>query len=75
MRGIYAVVDDLESARRELLERGVEIAEVRHKSPTADWRGGWAPGLEPGRNDYASFADFRDPDGNQWVLQERGFRG
>lgn len=23
------------------------------------------------RPDYASFADFRHPDGNAWVLQER----
>jgi hypothetical protein len=26
------------------------------------------------RADYACFADFRDPDGNGWVLQERGHR-
>jgi hypothetical protein len=32
------------------------------------------PWLDPDRADYASFADFTDPDGNQWVLQERGFR-
>jgi catechol 2,3-dioxygenase-like lactoylglutathione lyase family enzyme len=24
--------------------------------------------------DYASLAEFRDPDGNGWVLQERGHR-
>jgi hypothetical protein len=23
---------------------------------------------------YASFADFRDPDGNAWVLQERNHK-
>jgi hypothetical protein len=28
----------------------------------------------PPRPRYASFADFTDPDGNRWVLQERGFR-
>ena len=28
----------------------------------------------PGRADYASFVDFRDPDGNAWVLQERSHR-
>jgi hypothetical protein len=31
-------------------------------------------GLDPARGDYASFADFSDPDGNRWVLQERGYR-
>lgn len=39
-----------------------------------DWRGAWQPGLDPSRTDYASFADFTDPDGNRWTLQERGFR-
>lgn len=29
------------------------------------------PVADPDRGDYASFADFRDPDGNAWVLQER----
>ena len=74
VRGIYAVVEDLQSARSELLERGIEVGDIRHKYPLADWRGDWAPGLDPSRTDYASFADFRDPDGNHWVLQERGFR-
>jgi hypothetical protein len=29
------------------------------------------PSLYPDRVDYASFADFRHPDGKAWVLQER----
>jgi catechol 2,3-dioxygenase-like lactoylglutathione lyase family enzyme len=74
IRGIQIVVEDLQAAREELLERGVEVGDVRHKSPRGDWRGGWEPGLDPDRADYASFADFTDPDGNRWVLQERGFR-
>jgi hypothetical protein len=37
-------------------------------------RRGRTPGIDPRRTDYASFADFTDPDGNQLVLQERGFR-
>jgi catechol 2,3-dioxygenase-like lactoylglutathione lyase family enzyme len=74
MRGIYAVVDDLQHVRGALLERGVDVSEIRHKASLADWRGDWAPGLDPDRTDYASFADFHDADGNQWVLQERGLR-
>jgi len=31
---------------------------------------GWQPGPSPGRGKYESFADFKDPDGNTWVLQE-----
>lgn len=33
-----------------------------------------AAGPEPSRADYASFADFSDPDGNVWLLQEVGYR-
>jgi hypothetical protein len=33
---------------------------------------GFVPGVDPGHTDYNSFADFGDPDGNTWVLQERG---
>jgi hypothetical protein len=31
---------------------------------------GWKPGVDPQHTDYGSFADFADPDGNTWVLQE-----
>jgi hypothetical protein len=31
---------------------------------------GWVDGVDPEHADYASFADFADPDGNTWVLQE-----
>src|SRR5262249_52397640 len=68
------VVSDLVSARAALLKRGVEVSEIRHKTPPRAWDGGFAPGLDPARGDYASFADFADPDGNRWTLQERGFR-
>ena len=57
-----------------LLERGVNVGEIRHKTPIAAWDGGFGPGLDPTRGDYASFANFSDPDGNSWVLQERGYR-
>ena len=43
-----------------------------HKNTDGGWRGGFVPGLDPDRADYARLADFRDPDGNAWVLQERG---
>ena len=65
---------DLEAARSRLLEHGVKVNEIRHKTPIDAWDGGFAPGLDPARKDYASFADFSDPDGNSWVLQERGYR-
>jgi hypothetical protein len=38
------------------------------------WRGRFHLGADPLRSDYASVAEFSDPDGNTWVLQERGNR-
>ena len=72
-RATHMAVTDIEAARRELTERGVEVSDIRHKSPIDDWKGGWQPGPDPQRRDYASFADFADPDGNTWVLQEIGY--
>jgi len=74
LRNVYLVVKDLEAARSYLLERGVDVGEIRHKTPIGAWDGGFARGLDLSRGDYASFANFSDPDGNSWVLQERGHR-
>jgi catechol 2,3-dioxygenase-like lactoylglutathione lyase family enzyme len=74
VRNVYLVVTDLATARSLLLERGVEVSEIRHKTPIGAWDGGFALDLDPARRDYASFASFSDPDGNGWVLQERGYR-
>ena len=70
----YLAVTDIEAARQELTGRGVKVSDIRHKSPIDGWTGGWRPGTDPERRDYASFADFADPDGNTWVLQEIGYR-
>jgi len=64
-RGTHLCVADIEAARAELTGRGVEVSEIRHMTPN-----GWAPGADPEHADYGSFADFSDPDGNSWVLQE-----
>jgi hypothetical protein len=73
VRNVYLVVTDIEAARSRLLERGVAVGEIRHKTPIGAWDGTFARGLDPARGDYASFANFTDPDGNTWVLQERGY--
>ena len=65
VRGTHLVVTDIEAARAELVGRGVDVSEVRHMGP-----GGWEPGSDPEHRKYNSFADFADPDGNTWVLQE-----
>jgi hypothetical protein len=72
VRNIYLVVSDIEAARRHLLERGVEVGEIRHKTPIGAWNGGFAQGLDPARGDYASFANFSDPDGNTWGATRTG---
>ena len=74
VRNIYLVVTDLDAVRSRLLERGVKVSAIRHKVPIDAWDGGFAAGFDPAHRDYASFADFPDPDGNRWVLQERGYR-
>jgi catechol 2,3-dioxygenase-like lactoylglutathione lyase family enzyme len=74
VRNVYLVVADLDAARNRLLELGIKVGELRHKIPIGAWDGRFAAGLDPARGDYASFTNFSDPDGNTWVLQERGFR-
>jgi len=74
LSNVYLVVTDLDATRTQLLERGTAVSSIRHKTPIGAWDGSFAPGLDPARGDYASFASFADPDGNRWVLQERGYR-
>jgi catechol 2,3-dioxygenase-like lactoylglutathione lyase family enzyme len=64
-RGTHLVVTDIEAARGELVDRGVDVSEIRHMTES-----GWQPGPDPEHSDYNSFADFSDPDGNTWVVQE-----
>jgi catechol 2,3-dioxygenase-like lactoylglutathione lyase family enzyme len=77
-QGLYLIVSDVEAARTELLGRGVEISEVFHEAGGV-YAGTDEPylfgrrrisGPDPERRSYRSFASFRDPDGNGWLLQE-----
>jgi catechol 2,3-dioxygenase-like lactoylglutathione lyase family enzyme len=68
-QGTHLVVNDIEAAHAELAGRGVDIGGIRH------FAGEWIPGADPEHRDYTSFADFTDPDGNGWVLQEVGHGG
>ena len=66
--GLYLVVSDIEAARAELVSRGVEVSEVFHRAGPRTSRPS-AAGIRSGRS-YSSFATFKDPDGNGWLLQE-----
>lgn len=68
VRGLHLVVPDIEKARAELVGRGIGVSKVRHMTPE-----GWVDGSDPKHQNYNSFADFADPDGNTWVLQERDY--
>ena len=73
VQGLYLIVYDIEAARAELVDRGVEVSEVFHDIGGVFHHAGTegrVPGADPKRRDYASFASFSDPDGNGWVLQE-----
>jgi len=51
---LQLVVKDIEAARAELVERGVEVSEFQELDP----------------RDGGKFVFFTDPDGNSWAVQE-----
>ena len=77
-QGLYLIVSDMEAARRDLLAHGVKVSEVFHGAPGV-YVGNDEPylfgrvrvsGFDTEHRSYRSFASFKDPDGNGWLLQE-----
>jgi catechol 2,3-dioxygenase-like lactoylglutathione lyase family enzyme len=77
-QGLYLIVSDIEAAREELVRRGVEVSEPFHGASSV-YTGTDEPflfgthrasGPDPERGSYRSYASFKDPDGNGWLLQE-----
>jgi len=69
----YLIVADLKRAREDLIRRGVEVSEAFHDAGGVFHHADGqcvVRGLNPTRQSYASFASFKDPDGNRWQLQE-----
>ena len=66
VKGLHLMVTDIDAARAELAQKDVEVSEVFHFV-----NGTQTDGPDPQRGDYNSFASFSDPDGNQWLVQER----
>ncbi|HJZ98121.1 MAG TPA: VOC family protein [Candidatus Solibacter sp.] len=77
-QGLYLIVSDIAAARADLLGRGIEISDVFHSAgntfvgPDEPYLFGRVRvnGPDPTHGSYRSFASFRDPDGNGWLLQE-----
>ena len=61
----YLIVSDIEAARDALVAAGIEVSEIFHIGPS-----GRESGPDPEHQTYRSRAEFSDPDGNVWVLQE-----
>lgn len=77
-QGLYLIVSDIEAARADLLRRGVDVSDSFHGA-SGVYRGAdeaflfgthRASGPDPDRGSYRSYASFKDPDGNGWLLQE-----
>jgi len=72
-QGLHLIVSDIEAARAELVQRGVEVSELFHDAGGVFHRAGLAGrvgGPDAKRRSCASFASFSDPDGNGWLFQE-----
>jgi hypothetical protein len=73
-QGLYLIVSDVEAVRTDLSARGIEVSEVFHPgTPGAQFQidgSSRISGPAPEHATYASFATFRDPDGNGWLIQE-----
>ena len=63
LKGMQLVVTDIEAARAELVERGVDVTNVRHMD-----NGVWTDGSG---GPWNSFIFFDEPDGNSWTVQEK----
>ena len=65
LHGLHLIVSDLDAARAQLVERGVDASEMFHFGEA-----GQQPGPDPERRSYSTFLSFKDPDGNSWLVQE-----
>ena len=70
---LVLAVDNIDTARNDLVARGIEVSEAFHfaAGPFNDTvENPRVSGRDPEGRSYFSFASFEDPDGNQWFLQE-----
>ena len=70
---LVLAVDDLDTARADVIARGVAVSEIFHYAGGPFNNTGKNPrvsGRDPQGRTYHSYASFEDPDGNGWLLQE-----
>ena len=67
---LLLAVDDIEAARAELIERGVDVSDAFHGVAFSADHQRRLPGPDPERKSYSTYASFSDPDGNEFLLQE-----
>src|SRR4051794_658960 len=72
LQDLYLIVEDIDAARNELIGHGAEVSEIWHGRGVGSAGGtkGGEPGPDPDGSSYRTFASFKDPDGNGWLLQE-----
>ena len=71
--GLHLVVDDIDAARQELSDRGVDVSDVFHDAGGIFHHAGTEarkPGPSTSTDSYGSFLSFSDPDGNGWIVQQ-----
>jgi len=69
MQELYLIVDDVQTARDDLISHGADVSDVWHGAGLGDAKR-HRPGPDPEHQSYRTFASFADPDGNTWLLQE-----
>jgi catechol 2,3-dioxygenase-like lactoylglutathione lyase family enzyme len=70
---LQLVVTDIDAARAELVDHGVDVSGVFHDAGGVfhhAGEGNRVPGPAPEHKSYGSFVSFSDPDGNRWYIQE-----
>jgi catechol 2,3-dioxygenase-like lactoylglutathione lyase family enzyme len=73
LQDLMLIVDDIDVARDDLMSRGADVSEVYHYEKRPFHSAGneaRVPGPDPQGRSYFTWASFRDPDGNGWLLQE-----
>jgi len=70
---LVLAVDSVDAARAHLVAQGVEVSEAFHYADLPFNNSVDNPrigGRDPEGRSYFTFASFKDPDGNGWLLQE-----